>query len=205
MTGKVDCSFIGPFVGIKNHGCKVLLAKPFQIKKSKITCVFKSGNLEQEVVSCISSDTLFGLREFHVPPDFPFGCEVAYHFKENGKVIENLDDLERGDLVFKNIKPSKIKNVSVLSCNNPFAFKDKKVHRFNMWNELYLKTSRVDVELIILAGDQLYNDNLETSLKKKKIDKEALTRRFIKNYLVYFGVPARKKINGQYAFNRYLG
>lgn len=194
MIGKIDCAFIGPFVGIRNNGCKVLLAKPFQKKKTEITCVFKSGSMEQEVVSRTPSDTLFGLREFNVPPDFPFDCEVAYYFKEDGKVIENLDSLVRGDLVFKNIRPSKIKNVSVLSCNNPFASKSKKVSRFNMWNQLNLKASSASIELVVLAGDQLYNDNLETVLKKREVDKEALTRRFIKNYLIYFGVPARKKL-----------
>lgn len=193
MDRKSLCEFIGPFIGIEGNDYKILLAKPLGEVRESISCVFKYKNIEKEVF-CEQSDLLFGLRAFHVPPEFPKNKIIHYYFKKDGCLIENIDKLSPEDLWFKNVEVSKISKTALLSCNNPYSFSSKKVDRNNMWDKLNDESFKNETELVILAGDQLYNDNLERVLKSKNIDREKLTKLFIRNYLIYFGIESRKKI-----------
>jgi len=192
-VGNNLCEFVGPFIGIDNDSYRVIIAKPFQETRSQMICVFVCDEIEIQVVST-QKDITFGVFSFDVPSQMPKDVKIHYFFKEGEKVIENLDGLTQKDLWFYNRSVSQITKTALVSCNNPFSFKMKGISRFNMWEELDKETYREQTELVILAGDQLYNDNLERFLKKKTVDKKAMSASIIRNYLVYFGILPRKKI-----------
>lgn len=193
MEKKPLCNFVGPFIGIRNKSYQIILVQPLAKHLSQINCIFVCEENEIEVKGH-RSDPIYGKFVFEVPDEFPKGKVVSYYFKEDGVIIEDLDGLKKSDLWFRNISVNEIKKTALLSCNNPFHFKEKKSKRFNMWERLNKQTHLAKTELIILAGDQLYNDNLERFLKPKVVDVDSLRRAFIKNYLVYFGIAERKKV-----------
>ncbi|MFG1486136.1 alkaline phosphatase D family protein [Halobacteriovorax sp. RZ-2] len=194
MSRKQLPKYVGPFIGFNQQSYSVYLALPFDESQSKITCVFTSGSKHLEVESRTHNfDKEFGLRIFDLPDEIPFGTEVKYLFKRNGELIRDIDGLIFDDLHFKNIKQSEIKKIASVSCNNPFHFKETKSKRFNMWDKFYTEAIQADIELVILAGDQVYNDNLEKNMKND-INHSELRRKFIRNYLAYFGILSRKKL-----------
>jgi len=193
VENKSLCKYVGPFIGVRGDSYRIILLRPMLSDQIEMSCVFLYGEIEVEV-RCLPSDLLFGQFTFDIPKTIPEGIKVYYFFKADGVNIDNVDGLEKSDLWFNNVPVSKIRKTALVSCNNPFSFQEKKSSRFNMWDRLNEETMGKETELIILAGDQLYNDNLERFIKTSTIDTNKLRISFIRNYLAYFGILPRKKV-----------
>lgn len=107
------------------------------------------------------------------------GTTYNYRFLDGETEIDPGDGLTSTDLFFTYHRQLNGEAEAVLlSCNGLFDFKGPEKHRHRMWDRLFQNAQIKKPKLLILAGDQYYQDVIE----KKWIDKLTDTD-FEANYL----------------------
>ncbi len=198
---------IGPFLGHSSAGsARIFIGLPFS-RKSSLTCkleLFQEPKQRREHTAEAKSGE-FKLFEFKFENLEP---NKVYHywFESDGCELA-LEGLGKEDCVFYAPAPfSEEESFILLSCHNPFEFQKKNPGStgWEMWGKLLeLLKSNPSIRLLLLAGDQVYCDDLEskhdttfksTSPESIENTKAELRKLFIEQYLQYWGDPTYRKV-----------
>ncbi len=200
-----NSKIIGPFLGPRGKtGVEIFIALP-EHQITNLTCkIFESNNKNNEIKSYNSQ-----IDEGDIYRLFSFTFEglndnktYTYEFFSNDKPLPLEGGLTREDCNFRVLgENSEEKSFILMSCHNPFEEeKGSADDGWAVWRELsnYLKKDK-NVRLLVLAGDQVYNDDFEKkSLEKLKKPDESieieLKKRFISQYQKYWGNISYRKV-----------
>ncbi|MFN7824117.1 MAG: hypothetical protein ACK5P6_02015 [Pseudobdellovibrionaceae bacterium] len=140
---------------------KIVLLSPFHTDFNTVRCEIFENDQLVETVDANPRDPV--LRDFI----FEFsnlidGHTYSYRFTNDRNPIELGGGLEEKHLQFKYWKTfTKSSEFLLLSCNGVDYYKDKK-SKWNMWtNALQTVQHNRDIGLLVLAGDQYYQDKIE--------------------------------------------
>lgn len=200
---KVECKVIGPFLGPRGKtGVEIFIALP-EHSVTKLCCKL-FGN-ENEVVeesnSQIEESDIYKLFSFKFE-GLEDNKDYNYKFFLNGKILDLEGDLTEKDCRFQILgENNENKSFILMSCHNPFQEeKGSADDGWAVWKQLsnHLQKDK-SVRLLILGGDQVYNDDVEREYIKKlgKSDgsvENELKGRFIKQYQKYWGHLDYRKV-----------
>lgn len=161
MHTQLTLSCIGPRIGFKSASTlRIMLALPFNIEIHQITLNLYDENkaflFSAKTDSCNSQFNVFYFDLTELTPRQKY----FYEFTVDSKIL-SITNLNTDDLFFYSPDGLQDQNFCLLSCNNPFEFKEKKHDKYNMWKILDESTDRKTTGLIIYGGDQVYNDCIE--------------------------------------------
>lgn len=192
-------SAIGPNIGFVNSNqLRITISLPKDLEVKKMTLKLLDENNNVKMIDAQSDGSCFN-QFFYVLETLEEDKKYSYSFYVENSEIK-IEFLNKDDLYF--YKKSTLNGLSIglVSCNNPFEFKDTKITPYNMWEKFDKAIIRKDTNLIIYAGDQVYNDSVEAELLTllKTIDnKGAAHKILIDNYMKFWGNPAIKKLHAQ--------
>ena len=208
---KPESKIIGPFLGPRGEtGVEIFIALPDKLSAEELTCrLYENSN---EIQSCASSGQrdlykLFSFRFENLQDDKTY--EYRF-FLSNGKPLDLEHGLTEENCRFQILgKNTEDKSFILMSCHNPFEKeKGSAEEGWVVWEQLFdhLREDK-SVRLLVLAGDQLYNDDFEKEFIKKlaeknklqvKDDKEKIVeetrKRFIRQYQKYWSHPSYRKV-----------
>ena len=211
MISEPESKIIGPFLGPRGEtGVEIFIALPDEHSTEELTCrLYENSN---EIQSCASSGQrdlykLFGFRFENLEDDKTY--EYRF-FLSNGDPLDLGCGLTGEDCKFQVLgKNTEGKSFVLMSCHNPFEKeKGSAEEGWAVWEQLseHLQEDK-SVRLLVLAGDQLYNDDFEKEFIKKlaeknklqaKDDKEKIVeearKRFIRQYQKYWGNLNYRKV-----------
>ena len=190
----LKCKIIGPFLGPRGeNGVEIFIALPSH-EATELTCkIFENSHEVHSCNSQIDKDDIYKLFNFKFE-----GLEenktYNYKFLLNGETLPLENGLNKTHCNFRVLGKSNVdKSFILMSCHNPFQEeKGSADDGWAMWEQLsdHLQKDK-SVRLLVLGGDQVYNDDIEKEYIKKlnkptlKIE-EALKERFIKQYQRYW-------------------
>ncbi len=190
---------IGPFLGPLANGVRIVVALPDDTAES-VLCYLESTN--PMVLPPIRSESEYGtFRVF----TFDFihlkeGERYAYNFKSSNGTAVELEGLTASDCFFVYHATLDEGSIVCLSCHNPFEHqRGSAEYGWTMWQRLegLLNTSSAP-RLLVMAGDQVYNDALEKPMllrmKLGTSSPEELRRFFIENYALFWGHSSYRKV-----------
>ena len=211
MMSKPESKIIGPFLGPRGEtGVEIFIAFPDELSTEELICrLYENSN---EIKSCNSSVE----RGLHRLFSFSFeklDDDKSYDYRfflPSGEPLDIGGGLTEKDCRFRVLgKSAEDKSFVLMSCHNPFEKeKGSADEGWAVWEQLseHLQEDRT-VRLLVLAGDQLYNDDFEEEFlkklaKKNKLkaedDKEKIVeetrKRFIKQYQRYWSHPSYRKV-----------
>ena len=191
MKTKKKKRIIGPFLGPRGtKGISICIGLP-DYEEEQLICKI-DGQDEKCATPKYNSFKLF---QFDFP-ELEEGKEYSYKFlKTNGEDLD-LGNLTQKDCHFKVLGDDTKGSFVFLSCNNPFKKeKGSADDGWTMWERLnsFLKEDN-SVRLILLGGDQVYNDDIEKKHKKKSLEEKVLINKFISQYEKYWGNENYRKI-----------
>jgi len=196
---------VGPFLGASPPGeIKIIIGLP-HLAHPKIKCVIESvtGTTELEAPR---EHGLFGVYTFHFK-GLTKDAEYRYRFEVGGQPIELQFGMDYADCHFS--APSEFfseHSFISMSCHNPFETKEGSAdHGWAMWNKLYQRIkSDPSIKLLVLGGDQVYNDDVEaeyiSKITKNPDDTNLLNKvreRFIRQYQLYWENLEYRKVLAQ--------
>jgi len=208
---------IGPILGAPLiNRAKIIIGLPDHINISELSCKLYMNDTEITALNRkIEDGANFGIAHNELFRVFIFNYEKLdagkynykfYYSKENAEKELDLDaNLTYEDCYFW-VDDSFSDNDSfiLLSCHKPFDKNNQlKKNGWKMWEELYglikkeIEQGSRSIKMLIMAGDQVYNDDIETEYKKDsqlKNNKDKLINRFIEQYHQYWNSPFYKKI-----------
>lgn len=139
--------------------------------------------------------------EFHGLKD---GTKYFYRFLEDEVEIDLGEGLLQEDLFFTYYKNFTGPGEAILmSCNGLFDFKGPEKHRYRMWERLLELSRKVNLKILLLGGDQYYQDKMEKEWLSKLTDKECETnylpclKASLANALEHMSHPAYRKLMAQ--------
>lgn len=167
-----------------------------------LTCeVFTTeGTLYTQTVSY--QDELVRLYSFSFS-NLKDGVTYQYRLHSNEADLELGEGLKPEDLKFTYWQKLKgAGEVFLLSCNGIFDYKGEEKNRLRTWNRLQKECLLRKSKLIILGGDQYYQDALETWIPKLKGDgfeknRVACKKASLANALSYMSHESYRKIMAQ--------
>lgn len=167
---KSECDkWLYPVLGV---GCgnskKIILIAPSLKDSVTVKCELFSNGMKISSQEQTFKDAIVRVFEYEFCDLIP-GVKYNYIFSENGKVLELGGGLEQEDLFF--VHWNKIEgtdSVLLMSCNGVNFYSDER-KKWNMWEELNrnISNSKIKPQLLILGGDQYYQDTLEEKWIKK--------------------------------------
>lgn len=186
---------IGPFLGLPIPGVvRIVLGLPHFPPETEVNClIFNDG--DQITLSSKTSADSFRVAWFDLKGLKP-GAKYRYSFQIQGQALDLEGGLTDTDLWFVapgNPNPSD--SFILMSCHNPFMTKPGSAERgWAMWENLHDKINKDDsIRFLILAGDQLYCDDIEDEYIKKLVAKPDDTdlqlevkKRFIRQYQLFW-------------------
>ena len=176
---------IGPFLGPRGiSGMSINIGLPDHTI-DELTCKLICSDQSEKEVPAKPKHNCFRLFQFEIEnlnPQETYKYQFSYRDK-NGELKEL--DLGNGltyeDCKFKVLGNDKESSFVLLSCNNPFETEDGSADNgWAMWEELeaFLEKDH-SVRLIVLGGDQVYNDDIEEEfLSKDKKTKKNSTHQY---------------------------
>lgn len=191
---------VGPFVGaLSADGVRVCVALPDQPRIKNLTCTLTTSSGSSEVREVARSREPYGMFAF----DF-FNLSPSelyqYEFTTSEGMVE-IPDLQVADMVFRPIGDCSPDDSFVLaSCHNPFSERHRE--SWVMWEKLHTVISKdPSVRLLILAGDQVYHDDLEkayigrlaASPRSEEVHAE-LRRALVRNYGRFWSAPSYRRV-----------
>lgn len=151
---------VGPFLGaLSADGVRVCVALPDQPGIERLTCTLTTSSGSSEVREVLRRSERYGMFAF----DF-FNLSPSelyqYGFTTSEGVVE-IPDLQLADMAFRPIGDCSPGDSFVLAtCHNPFSERHRET--WVMWERLdALISEDPSVRLLVLAGDQVYHDDLE--------------------------------------------
>ena len=217
MMNKSKNKIIGPFLGPRGEtGVEIFIALPDRRPTEELTCrLYENSSEVQSRTSSVQRDSykLFSFRfenlddnktyeyRFFLPPD---------EKSPNEELLDLGCGLTEKDCRFQVLgKNAEDKSFVLMSCHNPFEKeKGSADEGWAVWEQIseHLQEDKT-VRLLVLAGDQLYNDDFEKEFVKKlaeknklkiKDDKEKIVeetrKRFIKQYQRYWSHLSYRKV-----------
>lgn len=211
MISKPENRVIGPFLGPRGKtGVEIFIALPDHSTKKLICKLYENRGEIKCCCPCERGD-IYGLFRFKFED---LDEKKTYRYKFFLSCREPLDigdGLTEEDCEFRVLGGTQDEDKSfiLMSCHNPFEReKGSADYGWTVWDQLskHLKKDK-KTRLLILAGDQLYNDcfekkflkklakknNLESKAEKERILEET-RRRFIKQYHKYWNHPSYRKV-----------
>ena len=198
----ISCRIIGPFLGPRGKaGVEIFIALPdHQI--TSLTCkVFKNNNEIAGQSCCVDESDIYKLFNFEFKE---LEDNEVYHYKffVNGEPLELEGGLTEQDCNFRVLgENSENKSFILMSCHNPFKTKKGSADDgWAVWEQLSHHLKKDDsVRLLVLGGDQLYNDQIEEDYIKgeNELDadtQEQIKKRFVEQYQAYWGDLNYRKV-----------
>lgn len=205
---------IGPFLGPRGKtGVEIFIALPDH-EETNLTCkIFERNNKNNEIKSCnyqIDESDIFKLFRFTFE-GLDDNQTYTYEFFSDDKPLPLGWGLTKEDCNFRVLgENSEEKSFILMSCHNPFEkAKGSADEGWEVWNQLscHLKKDK-NVRLLVLGGDQVYNDDIEKEYKKfinedknikefKKSNESIevkLKKKFICQYQKYWGDISYRKV-----------
>lgn len=187
---------IGPYLGPGNPGeIRIFIGLPFRKNISKLLCQLKQDENMVFELEAVPSDDDYRIFSY-VFSNLNPGEKYNYQFLINEEPLELEGGLKYEDCYFKSSSEIQESDSFVLtSCHNPFETeKGSAEEGWTMWEALYEKIkSDPSIRLLLMAGDQVYNDDVEHEFIIKLKGNESnqkligeLRNRFIKQYLKYW-------------------
>ena len=167
---------IGPFLGPRGeNGVEIFIALPHQAI-THLTC--KLLEKENEIASCecqVKENDIYKLFRFKFE-ELEKNKEYSYKFLSNGNSLDLEGGLIETDCCFKVLgEGSTEESFILMSCHNPFQIEEGSADEgWTVWEQLHNHLKKDDsVRLLVLGGDQVYNDDVEKEYLKK-LKKERL-------------------------------
>lgn len=182
-----------------NGGITINLVAPEHTEISKIECILSSAPSIQSKDATFKDD-IVRLYQFEFDDLFD-GAVYSYHFMANGKRLELGLGLDEKDLYFTYwSKLDKNDSIINMSCNGGFFYDDEKT-RWGMWDRLYseISSKNISPKLLVLAGDQYYQDEIEKKWFRKINDSNRLEYKkdSLENALNHWVYPSYRKVLAQ--------
>ena len=193
---------IGPFLGPRGTtGISIGIGLPDH-KINKLTCkLIESDQCVKPKICDIKKDDIFCLFQFKFENLDP-QKEYKYKFYDPDENQLDLGNkLKYADCKFRVLGEDKNSSFVMLSCHNPFEEeKGSADEGWAMWKKLnsFLKENN-SVRLILLGGDQVYNDDLEKTCienngTKSNLSENEIKNKFISQYQKYWEDISYRKI-----------
>ena len=191
---------IGPFLGLGDAGTVRIFVGLPDAKEIKALHCRLSGAGAPVAIPGPAPTEHFRLFQF-TASNLVAGARYTYTFTHDGTTLD-LDGIDASDCEF--VAPHAFgadDSFVLMSCHGPFQEKraDPEDAPWDMWVRL-LATLKQDssIKLLVLGGDQVYNDcveeaNLDGATYKKAGDRN-LVRDFITNYQRYWGNAAYRRV-----------
>lgn len=150
------------FLGKSENGnIKINLLAPYHPEISKIECILSSAPFQDKQEVRVRDDIIRWYQfEFD---NLVEGTTYSYRFTVDGQTLDLGYGLKESDLFFTYWSEiDENDSVVSMSCNGPYFFKDEK-KKWDMWDRLHneISTGFITPKLLILGGDQYYQDALE--------------------------------------------
>lgn len=202
-----ELSVVGPFLGPGVPGeIRIFIALPYLKTVQKLTCQITQSNSVAKEETATVSDEHCRLFSF-----FFSGLDVSktygYRFLAGGEPLDLQGGLKEEDCHFRPCSTLDGNDSFILlSCHNPFGKKTGSTeHGWRMWERLCDQiASDSSIRLLLMAGDQVYNDEIEHEYMKKLKGNETnekvlneLRSRFIRQYLRYWEDISYRKVLAQ--------
>lgn len=198
-----EIDIIGPFLGpVSPTEINILIALPKESGINNLECTVCTDNGISFIVSAEPTETLFRVFKFNFA-NLPLNMKFRYKFHSNGKSLDLQGGLTEDDCIFFTREEiQKDSSFILLSCNNPFA-SNNIVAGWGMWDRLLsVVTESNSVGLILLAGDQVYCDEVE--IKYSKLVTEVLDKQELRNQLVQMFINQYIKFWGNLSLRKVL-
>ncbi len=201
---KNKVKIIGPFLGPHGEtGVEVFIALPHKSEIEKIECQILYEDKKIDSKESQVKNELYRLFSFKFE-NLEDNRLYKYKFLSNGQSLDLEGGLTEEDCRFQILGKNDIeKSFILMSCHNPFKQKNGSAGEgWEMWRKLseHLKKDK-NVRLLVLGGDQIYNDDIEkefiNKLKQEDADgeiKKSLQERFIEQYQKYWGNISYRKV-----------
>ena len=209
---KSEGSIIGPFLGPRGEtGVEIFIALPDEQHPTKdLICRLYENGKEIQSRSCPAPQDSYGLFNFRFK-DLDDDKIYKYgFFLPNGEPLDLGCGLTEKDCEFRVLgRNAEDKSFVLMSCHNPFEKEEGSADEgWTVWEQLsgHLHEDKT-VRLLVLAGDQLYNDDFEKEFLRKLAEKNKLKaedgkerileetrRRFIRQYQRYWSHPSYRKV-----------
>ena len=200
-------SIIGPFLGPGNPGeIRIFIALPFRKDISKLTCQIKNKNsvIQKKEASPLDNDyRVFSFEFSNLDPNGKY----YYQFLIGDRPLDLEGGLKYEDCHFRPCSDlGDSDSFILLSCHNPFEIeKGSADDGWTMWESLYKKVKTdPSIKLLLLAGDQLYNDDVErefigklNNLKGNDSILLELRNRIIEQYFKFWGDVRYRRVLAQ--------
>ena len=201
MSG-LECKIIGPFLGPRGkNGVEIFIALP-EHQATKLTCkIFENSHEVHSCNSQVDEDDIYKLFSFKFE-ELEENKTYNYEFLLNRETLPLENGLNKTHCNFRVLGESnEDKSFILMSCHNPFQEeKGSADDGWAVWKQLsdHLQKDK-GVRLLVLGGDQIYNDDIEKEYIKKlgKLDssiEKKLKKRFIKQYQRYWGHLSYRKV-----------
>lgn len=186
---------IGPFIGPRGpKSVRIVIALPDGISIQELCCRIEGPDGFVTERSSAPTSDLFRVFTFDVD-NLPSDGRHKYCFQIGDQLLDLQGGLLPEDCFFRPPGDCGEDDTFVLaSCHDPFqTAKGSADEGWAMWEKLFeLVDAGSSIRLLILGGDQLYNDRVETGYLGKEPD--SLRRAFIENYHRYWSYPAYRKV-----------
>ena len=211
MMSKPENKIIGPFLGPRGEaGVEVFIGLPDECPTEELICrLYENSSEIQSCTSSVQRDS-YKLFSFKFENLNDYKSYEYRFFLLSGEPLDIGDGLTGEDCRFRVLgKNAGDKSFVLMSCHNPFEKEEGSADEgWTAWKQLseHLQKDKT-VRLLVLAGDQLYNDDFEEEFLKKlaeknklkaKDDKEKIIeetrKRFIKQYQRYWSHPSYRKV-----------
>lgn len=208
---------IGPFLGYRGpDAIRIVVGLPNRPDVTELVCELRPAVGEPKPLSATPTHPLYRAYSFdftNLTPD----SEHSYRFLVNGEPLPLEGGLSEADCRFHTspVEWSADDSVIVMSCHNPFMLREGAAEDgWAMWKALgTLIDEEPGVRLLLMGGDQVYNDDIEeagamsalSGLSRERaeqatISKEAVevesewTRRFIRQYQLFWQDISYRKV-----------
>ena len=205
LINNKKCTIIGPFLGPREkNGVEIFIGLP-ERSISNLSCKISQNGREIKSLNCslgsLEENNIYKLFQFKYD-DLEDNKLYSYEFFVDGESLELEGGLTEQDCNFKVLgEIGGDKSFILMSCHNPFQEeKGSADDGWAVWSQLSDHLEKDEsVRLLVLGGDQVYNDDIEReyfkNLKKTNSSIETnLKKRFIEQYQKYWGNYNYRKV-----------